>query len=64
MMTEFSIGGCKQQVMMCKSIQNPHNVENAKSSAVIHKKWSSPLKFWSSQKKTSLKKQQETSEKV
>lgn len=37
-MTEFPIGGCKQQAMMCINIQNPHKVENVKSSAVLHKK--------------------------
>lgn len=37
-MTEFSINGCKQQTMMYRNIQNPHKVENAKSSAVLHKK--------------------------
>lgn len=44
-MTEFSIGGCKQQTVMCINIQNPHKVENAKSSVVLHEKWSSHLKF-------------------
>lgn len=43
-MTEFSIGGCKQQNMMCINIQDPHKVENAKRSAVLLEKGSSHLK--------------------